>query len=71
LPILTFCLVLFLVEPRGTNGFTAKNDKGTNVQTQKGLFLKREGLFTVITLSWLTIGSDIFCLDHQNVMSIF
>jgi hypothetical protein len=43
--------VLFLVEPGGTNGFTAKNDKGANVQTQKGLFLKREGLFTGITLS--------------------
>jgi hypothetical protein len=43
--------VLFLVEPGGINGFTAKNDKGANVQTQKGLFLKREGLFTGFALS--------------------
>jgi hypothetical protein len=52
-------------ETWGINRFTARNDKGASVQTQKRLFLKREGLFTGITFSSLSIGSDIFCLDHQ------
>jgi hypothetical protein len=52
-------------ETWGLNRFTARNDKGASVQTQKRLFLKREGLFTRITFSSLSIGTTIFCLDFQ------